>query len=36
MDPEEDMVLILLTQYLPSDAAFAGLVQTLAYQAIVD
>jgi CubicO group peptidase (beta-lactamase class C family) len=36
MDPVEDMVLLLMTQYLPSDASFAGLFQTLAYQAIVE
>ena len=36
MDPEEDMVLILMAQQLPPDAEFAGRFQTLAYQAIVD
>ncbi len=36
MDPEEDMVLILMAQHLPPDFDFAARFQTLAYQAIVD
>jgi len=36
LDPEEDMVMILMAQYMVSDADFAGRFQTLAYQAIVD
>jgi CubicO group peptidase (beta-lactamase class C family) len=36
MDPQEELVLILLAQYLPADADFAARFQTLAYQAIVD
>jgi CubicO group peptidase (beta-lactamase class C family) len=36
MDPEEDMVLILMAQHLPPDSDFAARFQTLAYQAIID
>jgi CubicO group peptidase (beta-lactamase class C family) len=36
MDPEEDMVLILMSQYMIADTEFAARFQTLAYQAIVD
>ena len=36
MDPKEDMVAIVLTQYMPSDFEFAGKWQTLVYQALVD
>jgi CubicO group peptidase (beta-lactamase class C family) len=36
LDPEEDLVLILMSQYMVNDADFAGRFQTLAYQAIVD
>ena len=36
MDPEEDMVLILMTQYLVADANLAARFQTLAYQAVID
>jgi CubicO group peptidase (beta-lactamase class C family) len=36
MDPEEDLVLLMLTQYLPTDFDLAARFQTLAYQAIVD
>jgi CubicO group peptidase (beta-lactamase class C family) len=36
LDPEEDLVLILMSQYMTADADFAGRFQTLAYQAIVD
>ena len=36
MDPEEDMVLILMTQYMVADTEFAARFQTLAYQAIID
>jgi CubicO group peptidase (beta-lactamase class C family) len=36
LDPEEDLVLILMSQYMVTDADFAGRFQTLAYQAIVD
>ena len=36
LDPEEELVLILMSQYLVADADFAGRFQTLAYQAIVD
>ena len=36
MDPEEDMVLILMSQYMIADTEFAARFQTLAYQAIID
>jgi len=36
MDPVEDLVLVLLTQYMPIDPEFASRFMTLAYQAIVD
>jgi CubicO group peptidase (beta-lactamase class C family) len=36
LDPEEDLVLILMSQYMVNDTDFAGRFQTLAYQAIVD
>jgi CubicO group peptidase (beta-lactamase class C family) len=36
LDPEEDLVLILMSQYMVADGDFAGRFQTLAYQAIVD
>ena len=36
MDPEEDMVLILMAQYMIADTEFAARFQTLAYQAIID
>jgi hypothetical protein len=36
LDPEEDLVLILMSQYMVADADFAARFQTLAYQAIVD
>ena len=36
LDPEEDLVLILMSQYMVADFDFAGRFQTLAYQAIVD
>ncbi len=36
LDPEEDLVLILMSQYMTADADFAARFQTLAYQAIVD
>lgn len=36
LDPEEELVLILMSQYLVADADFAGRFQTLAYQTIVD
>ncbi len=36
MDPKEDMVAIVLTQYMPTDFDFAGKWQTLVYQALVD
>jgi CubicO group peptidase (beta-lactamase class C family) len=36
LDPEEELVLILMSQYMVADADFAGRFQTLAYQAIVD
>ena len=36
LDPEEDLVLILMAQYMVADFDFAGRFQTLAYQAIVD
>ena len=36
MDPQEDMVAIALTQYMPTDMDFAGKWQTLVYQAIVE
>jgi CubicO group peptidase (beta-lactamase class C family) len=36
LDPEEDLVLILMSQYMVADFDFAGRFQTLAYAAIVD
>ena len=36
LDPEEDLVLILMSQYMVADVDFAARFQTLAYQAIVD
>jgi CubicO group peptidase (beta-lactamase class C family) len=36
LDPEEELVLILMAQYMIADFDFAGRFQTLAYQAIVD
>jgi CubicO group peptidase (beta-lactamase class C family) len=36
MDPEEDLVLILMAQHMPIDFNFASRFQTLAYQAIID
>ncbi len=36
LDPEEELVLILMSQYMVADSDFAGRFQTLAYQAIVD
>jgi CubicO group peptidase (beta-lactamase class C family) len=36
LDPEEDLVLILMSQYMTADFDFAARFQTLAYQAIVD
>jgi CubicO group peptidase (beta-lactamase class C family) len=36
LDPAEDLVLILMSQYMVNDADFAARFQTLAYQAIVD
>ena len=36
LDPEEDLVLILMSQYMVADFELASRFQTLAYQAIVD
>ncbi len=36
MDPKEDMVALVLTQYFPSDIPFGEKWQTLVYQALVD
>jgi len=36
MDPRQDLVAILLTQYMPSDSRLRDLWQTLVYQAIQD
>jgi CubicO group peptidase (beta-lactamase class C family) len=36
LDPEEDLVLILMAQYMVADFELASRFQTLAYQAIVD
>jgi CubicO group peptidase (beta-lactamase class C family) len=36
LDPEEELVLILMAQYMVADFDFAARFQTLAYQAIVD
>jgi CubicO group peptidase (beta-lactamase class C family) len=36
LDPEEELVLILMSQYMVADFDFAGRFQTLAYAAIVD
>ena len=36
IDPKESMVVVVLTQYMPFDASFLSLAQTLAYQAIAD
>lgn len=36
LDPEEELVLILMSQYMVADFDFAARFQTLAYQAIVD
>jgi CubicO group peptidase (beta-lactamase class C family) len=36
LDPEEDLVLILMAQYMIADFELASRFQTLAYQAIVD
>jgi CubicO group peptidase (beta-lactamase class C family) len=36
LDPEEELVLILMAQYMIADFEFASRFQTLAYQAIVD
>jgi CubicO group peptidase (beta-lactamase class C family) len=36
IDPKEQMVIVVLTQYVPYDPRFLALVQTLAYQAIVE
>ena len=36
LDPEEELVLILMSQYMVADFDFAGRFQTLAYQAIAD
>jgi CubicO group peptidase (beta-lactamase class C family) len=36
LDPEEDLVLILMSQYMVADFDLAARFQTLAYQAIVD
>lgn len=36
IDPKEEMVVVVLTQYVPFDTNFLALAQTLAYQAIVD
>lgn len=36
IDPKEEMVVVVLTQYMPFDTNFLALAQTLAYQAIVD
>jgi CubicO group peptidase (beta-lactamase class C family) len=36
IDPKEEMVVVVLAQYMPFDTNFLSLAQTLAYQAIVD
>ena len=36
IDPREDMISILLTQYMPMDMDIVGRFQTLIYQALVD
>jgi len=36
MDPEEDMVAIMFTQYMPMDAALADRFLTLVYQSVVE
>jgi CubicO group peptidase (beta-lactamase class C family) len=36
LDPEEDLVLILMSQYMVADFELAARFQTLAYQAIID
>jgi CubicO group peptidase (beta-lactamase class C family) len=36
IDPVEDLVLIVMTQYMMNDVDFAARFQTLAYQALVD
>jgi CubicO group peptidase (beta-lactamase class C family) len=36
IDPKEQMVIVVLTQYVPFDPRFLALAQTMAYQAIVE
>ena len=36
MDPEEDMVCLFFTQYMPGAMDMIGKFQTLAYQAVVE
>jgi CubicO group peptidase (beta-lactamase class C family) len=36
IDPKEEMVIVVLAQYMPFDTNFLALAQTLAYQAIAD
>jgi CubicO group peptidase (beta-lactamase class C family) len=36
IDPKEQMVIVVLTQYLPFDPRFLAFAQTMAYQAIVE
>jgi hypothetical protein len=36
IDPKEDMVILVATQYVPQDGDFLSRVRNLVYQAIVD
>ena len=36
IDPEEDLVAIFFTQYMPSDMKLTSRFQTLVYQSIID
>jgi hypothetical protein len=36
IDPKEQMVVVVITQYMPFDTNFLALAQTVAYQAIVN
>ena len=36
IDPKEEMVVVVITQYMPFDTNFLALAQTVAYQAIID
>jgi CubicO group peptidase (beta-lactamase class C family) len=36
IDPKEQMIVVVLAQYLPFDPQFLALAQTMAYQAIID